>query len=105
MADYIANFGNEENIRRNSRVKWRHRIGRPNAMASVASDEAILLMEDIKKNALSRGVLKKSCKLTWKHLWPRVYSVFTSSFSEKKISGFANIVVEMKIFDVFALIL
>ena len=27
----------------------RHRIGRPNAMASVASDEAFLLMECIKK--------------------------------------------------------
>ena len=26
--------------------------------------------------ALSRGGLKRNCKLTWKHLWPRVYSLF-----------------------------
>ena len=34
------------------RAIWRHRIGRPNAMASVASDEAFLLMECIKKCAV-----------------------------------------------------
>ena len=34
------------------RVIRRHRIGRPNAMASVASDEAFLLMECIKKCAV-----------------------------------------------------
>ena len=31
------------------RVIRRHQIGRPNAMASVASDEAFLLMECVKK--------------------------------------------------------
>ena len=60
------------------RVIRRHQIGWPNAMASVASDEAFLLMECV-KNALSRGVLKRNCKLTWKHLWPRVYSVFNET--------------------------
>ena len=34
------------------RVIRRHQIGRPNAMASVASDEAFLLMECIKKCAV-----------------------------------------------------
>ena len=34
------------------RVIRRHRIGRPNAVASVASDEAFLLMECIKKCAV-----------------------------------------------------
>ena len=34
------------------RVIRRHRIGRPNAMASVTSDEAFLLMECIRKCAL-----------------------------------------------------
>ena len=34
------------------RVIRRHRIGSPNAMASVASDEAFLLMECIKKCAV-----------------------------------------------------
>ena len=34
------------------RVIRRHRIGRPNAMASVASDDAFLLMECIKKCAV-----------------------------------------------------
>ena len=34
------------------RVIRRHRIGRPNAMASVASDEAFLLMECVKKCAV-----------------------------------------------------
>ena len=31
------------------------------------------------KNTLSRGVLKTNCKLTWKHLWPRVYSIFNET--------------------------
>ena len=34
------------------RVIRRYRIGRPNAMASLASDEAFLLMECIKKCAV-----------------------------------------------------
>ena len=34
------------------RVIRRHRIGRPNAVASVASDKAFLLMECIKKCAV-----------------------------------------------------
>ena len=34
------------------RVIRRHRIGRSNAMASVTSDEAFLLMECIKKRAV-----------------------------------------------------
>ena len=34
------------------RVIRRYRIGRPNAMASVASDEAFLLIECIKKCAV-----------------------------------------------------
>ena len=38
--------------------------GRPNAMASVASDEAFLLMECIKKCAFQGRALKKNCKLT-----------------------------------------
>ena len=54
MANFIAYFGNEENIHEaaDPRVIRRHRIGRPNAMASVASDEAFLLMECIKKCAV-----------------------------------------------------
>ena len=42
------------------RVIRRHQIGRPNAMASVASYEAVLLMECIKKCA----VQERACKLT-----------------------------------------
>ena len=38
--------------------------GRRNAMASVASDEAFLLMECIKKCAVQGRALKKNCKLT-----------------------------------------
>ena len=53
--------------------------GRPNAMASVASGEAFLLMECIKKCAVQGHALKKNCKLTLKHLWPRVYSVFSET--------------------------
>ena len=64
MTNYIADFGNEKNIPRSSRVIWGHRIGRPNAMASVASDEAFLLMECIKKCAVQGRALKKNCKLT-----------------------------------------
>ena len=37
MANYMADFGNlEENSPRSSRVIRRHRIGRPNVMASVS---------------------------------------------------------------------
>ena len=50
MANYKADFGNEENI--DPRVIRRHRIGGPNAMASAASDESFLLMECIKKCAV-----------------------------------------------------
>ena len=60
------------------RVIRRRRIVRPNAIASVASEEAFLLIECIKKCA-ARGVLKRNCKLTWMHLWPRVYSVFNET--------------------------
>ena len=35
------------------------------------------------KNVLSRGVIRETVKLTWKHLWPRVYSVF----SERCLTG------------------
>ena len=56
MGNYIADFRNEENIPRREvadpRVIRRYRIGMPNAMASVASDEAFLLMECIKKCAV-----------------------------------------------------
>ena len=52
---------------------------RPNAISSVASEEAFLLMECIKKCAVQGRALKKNCKLTWKHLWPRVYSVFSET--------------------------
>ena len=31
------------------------------------------------KNVLSRGVIRETVKLTWKHLWPRVYSVFSGT--------------------------
>ena len=44
------------------RVIRRHRIGRPNAMASVASDEAFLLMECIKKCAVQERVFKTAEK-------------------------------------------
>ena len=42
------------------RVIRRHRIGRPNAMASVASDEAFLLMECIKKYANLKACVAES---------------------------------------------
>ena len=45
------------------RVIPRHRIGRPNAMEFVASDKAIYGWS-VLKNALSRSVLKRNCKLT-----------------------------------------
>ena len=45
------------------------RIGRP--LASIASSEAFFI--DGEYYALSRSVLKRNCKLTSKHLWPRVY--------------------------------
>ena len=42
------------------RVIRRHRIGRPNAMASVASDEAFLLMECIKKMRCPGACLRET---------------------------------------------
>ena len=65
MANYMTDFGNEENSPRCSRVIRLHRIDRPNVMASEASGEAFLLMGCIKKCAV--------------HLWPRVYSVFSET--------------------------
>ena len=53
-------------FRRNGNVRP-CRIGRPNAMVSIAIGETFLLMECI--NALSRGLLKRSCNLAWKDLW------------------------------------
>ena len=41
------------------RVIRRHLIGRPNAITSVASDEAFLLMECIKKCAVQGRALEK----------------------------------------------
>ena len=64
MTNYIADFGNEKNIPRSSRVIMGSPNGRPNAMASVASDEAFLLVECIKKCAVQGRALKKNCKLT-----------------------------------------
>ena len=55
MANYMADFGNEENSPRSSRVIRRHRIGRPNVTASVASGKAFLLMECIKKCRAVQG--------------------------------------------------
>ena len=49
MANYMTDFGNEENSPRGSRVMWRHRIDRPDVMASQATGEAFLLTERIKK--------------------------------------------------------
>ena len=45
-------FGNEENSPRSSRVMRRHRIDRPNVMASEATGEAFFLTECIKKCAV-----------------------------------------------------
>ena len=52
MANYMTDFGNEENSSRSSRVMRRHQIDRPNVMASEASDEAFLLTGGIKKRAV-----------------------------------------------------
>ena len=52
MANYMTEFGNEENGPRSSRVMRRHRIDRPNVMASEATGEAFLLTECIKKCAV-----------------------------------------------------
>ena len=52
MANYMTDFGNEQNSPRSSRVMRRHRIDRPNVMASKASDEAFLLTGCIKKCAV-----------------------------------------------------
>ena len=55
MANYMADFGNEENSPQSSRVIRRHRICRPNVTASVASGKAFLLMECIKKCCAVQG--------------------------------------------------
>ena len=52
MANYMTDFGNEQNSPRSSRVMRRDRIDRPNVMASKASDEAFLLTGCIKKCAV-----------------------------------------------------
>jgi len=52
MANYMTDFGNEENSPRSSRVMRRHQIDRPNVMASEASGEAVLLTGCIKKCAV-----------------------------------------------------
>ena len=52
MANYMTDFGNEENSSRSSRVMRRHQIDRPNVMASEASDEAFLLTGCMKKCAV-----------------------------------------------------
>ena len=48
----MTDFGSEENSPRSSRVMRRHRIDRPNVMASEATGEAFLLTECIKKCAV-----------------------------------------------------
>ena len=62
LYDWFCEWGNSP---RSSRVMQRHRIDRPNVMASEASGEAFFLMGCIKKCAV--------------HLWPRVYSVFSET--------------------------
>ena len=52
MANYMTDFGNEENSPRSSRVMRRHHIDRPNVMAFEATGEAFLLTECIKKCAV-----------------------------------------------------
>ena len=52
MANYMTDFGNEENSPRSSRVMRRHRIDRPDVMASEATGEAFLLTECIEKCAV-----------------------------------------------------
>ena len=52
MANYMTDFGNEENSPRSSRVMRRHRSDRPNVLASEASGEAFLLTGCIKKCAV-----------------------------------------------------
>ena len=49
MANYMTDFGNEENSPRSSRVIRRHRIDRQNVMVSEASGEAFSLTGCIKK--------------------------------------------------------
>ena len=55
MANCMADFGNDENSPRSSRVIRRHRIGRSNVAASVSSGKAFLLMECIKKCRAVQG--------------------------------------------------
>ena len=53
-------FSYSVSFRRNGNVRP-CRIGRPDVMVSIATGETFLLMEFI--NALSRGLLKRSCNL------------------------------------------
>ena len=53
MANYMTDFGNEENSLPSSRVMRRHQIDRPNVMmASEARGEAFLLTGCVKKCAV-----------------------------------------------------
>ena len=52
MANYMTDFGNEENSPRSSRVMRRHRIDRLNVMASEESGEEFSLTGCIKKCAV-----------------------------------------------------
>ena len=79
MANYMTDFGKEENSPRSSRVMRLHRIDRPNVMASEASGEAFLLTGCIKKMRCPGACLRETVKRTWDHLWPRVYSVFSET--------------------------
>ena len=56
-----------------------HPTGRAKCHGICSKWRSILLMECIKKCAVQGRALKKNCKLTWKHLWPRVYSVFSET--------------------------
>ena len=80
MANYMTAFGNEENSTRSSRVMRRHRIDRLNMMP--------WHLKQVAKHYYWRGVFKMRCsgaclretvKITWNHLWPRVYSVFSET--------------------------
>ena len=80
MANYIADFGNEENIPKQP-IRELYGVTKlvgqmPWHLEQVTKD---FYWWSVLKNALSRGVLKRNCKLTWKHLWPRVYSVFNET--------------------------
>ena len=60
-----TSFSYSVSFRRNGNVRP-CRIGWPNVMVSIAIGETFLLMECI--NALSRGLLKRSCNLAWNDL-------------------------------------